>query len=151
MTTYSVYVFLDERNRPYYVGKTNNMTRRRKDHLYEIKTNNTLPKYAKARKLFGKGHPFKMRRIRTAKTEKRAFALERYYIKKYRKMGYVLMNCTHGGPDELPMRINNIKNPRTKGIVLPKNKKKKIVVKKKKKKINIKKKTKKVIKARRRR
>lgn len=121
---YSVYVFLDARNRPYYVGKTNNMTRRRKDHLYEIKTGNTLPKYAKARKLFGKGQPFKMKRIRTAKTEKQSYALERQYIKKYRKMGYVLMNCTHGGPDELPMRINNISNPRKTGIKLPTAKRK---------------------------
>lgn len=122
---YSVYVFLDDKNRPYYVGMTSNMTRRRKDHLFEIKTMNTLPKYVMARKLFGRGHKFKMRRIRTAKTETRAYALERQYIQKYRKMGYILMNCTSGGPDELPMRINNIKNPNTKGIKLPKVKKKK--------------------------
>lgn len=142
--TYSVYIFLDERNRPYYVGKTNSMVRRRKDHLYEIKTGNTLPKYAKARKLFGRGQPFKMRRIRTTNNESKAFRLERYYIKKYRKMGYVLMNCTHGGPDELPMRINKPVKVRVQGITLPRNKKKK-------KKITINKKAKKVVKSRRRR
>jgi hypothetical protein len=63
------------------------------------------------------------------------------------------MNCTYGGPDEIPMRINNIKNPNQKGILWPAKKKpKKVVVKKKKKKqITIKKKTKKVSKAIRRR
>lgn len=145
---YSVYVFIDKHNRPYYVGKTNNMTRRRKDHLFEIKTRNTLPKYNKARQLFGKGHPFKMRRIRTAKTEDEAYGLERHYIKKYRHMGYILMNCTHGGPDELPMRINKPKKVRTQGIVFPKNKKKISI---KKKVMSIKKKTKKVVKKRKQR
>jgi predicted GIY-YIG superfamily endonuclease len=117
--TYSVYVFLDAKNRPYYVGKTNNMTRRRKDHLYEVKTGNTLPKYVKARKLFGQGQPLKMRRIRSTNNEKEAYRLERQYIKKYRNMGYVLMNCTYGGPDELPMKINKVSKLRKTGIKLP--------------------------------
>ena len=149
--TYSVYVFLDERNRPYYVGKTNSMKRRRKDHLYAIKTMDTLPKYAKARKLFGEGHPFKMRRIRSTNDENRAYELERYYIKKYRKMGYVLMNCTHGGPDELPMRINNLKKSNQKGILLSgtKRAKKTKVYKRVKKKISIKKKASSIVKNRR--
>lgn len=141
--TYSVYVFLDERNRPYYVGKTNNMVRRRKEHKEEILGGNSLPKYNKARQLMGKGIRFNMTRIRTTKTEEGAYRLERHYIQKYRRMGYILMNCTSGGPDELPMRINKPKKVRTKGIILPKNKNKKIVVKKKKKKqISVKKKVK---------
>jgi predicted GIY-YIG superfamily endonuclease len=150
---YSVYVFLDSRNRPYYVGKTSNMVRRRKEHVQEILGGNSLPKYTKARKLIQMGQKFKMTRIRTAKTEDEAYRLERHYIKKYRRMGYVLMNCTYGGPDEIPMKINNMKNPNQKGILLPAKKKpKKVVVKKKKKKqITIKKKTKKVTKTRRRR
>jgi predicted GIY-YIG superfamily endonuclease len=122
---YSVYVFLDQKNRPYYVGKTNNMKRRRKEHLYEIDTGNTLPKYAKARKLIDQGFYLKMRRIRKTYSEDKAFALERKYIKKYRKMGYVLMNCTYGGPDEKPMKINNMKNPNPKGIRLSGTKTKK--------------------------
>ena len=150
--TYSVYVFLDERNRPYYVGKTNNMTRRRKEHKEEILSGNNLPKYNKARQLMQKGIKFNMRRIRTAKTDEGACRLERHYIKKYRRMGYVLMNCTSGGPDELPMKINKPRKVRMQGIALPGNKNKKVVVKKKKKKkIVINKKSKKVSKARRRR
>lgn len=127
---YSVYVFLDQKNRPYYVGKTNNMKRRRKEHVKEIETGNTLPKYAKARKLMRGGLPLKMRRILKTHDEDRAYELERKYIKKYRRMGYVLMNCTHGGPDEKPMKINNMKYPNTKGIKLPTTKKKKGGVKK---------------------
>jgi len=145
--TYSVYVFLDAKNRPYYVGKTNNMTRRRKDHLYEIKTGNTLPKYVKARKLFGQGQPLKMRRIRSTRNEKEAYRLERHYIKKYRKMGYVLMNCTHGGPDELPMKINKVSKLRKTGIRLPTAKKKKKIISA----VGGKKKRKKIIKTRKRR
>lgn len=131
--TYSVYVFLDNRNRPYYVGKTNNMVRRRKEHKEEILGGNSLPKYNKARSLMNKGIRFSMQRIRTAKTEDAAYRLERHYIKKYRRMRYILMNCTHGGPDELPMRINKPKKAKTKGIVLIKKKKiKKKVVKSRK-------------------
>lgn len=120
---YSVYVFLDLKNRPYYVGKTNNMKRRRKEHLDEIKKGNPLPKYNKARQLIKKGLPLKMRAIRTTKTEKEAFKLERFFIKKYRADGYVLMNCTGGGPHEKPIRINRPKTLNLKGIPLPKTKK----------------------------
>lgn len=128
---YSIYVFLDQYNRPYYVGKTNSMPRRRKEHLYEILTKNMLPKYKKARQLYiGKKHPFTMKAIRTTTSEKEAYRLERLYIKKYRKAGYQLMNCTYGGPDELPMRINKPKKQNTKGLVF--KKKKKNIIKKSK-------------------
>ena len=149
--TYSVYVFLDAKNRPYYVGKTSNMVRRRKEHVREILEGNSLPKYNKARQLMQKGIKFKMRRIRATSIESEAYRLERKYIREYRRMGYILMNCTYGGPDELPMRINKPAKVRTKGITLPKNKNKKVVVKKKKKKkISIKKKAKKIVRSRKR-
>ena len=148
--TYSVYVFLDDMNRPYYVGMTNNMVRRRKEHLFEIKIGNMLPKYRKARQLYtGKGLSFKMRRIRKAKTEDEAYRLERAYIQKYRRMGYVLMNCTYGGPDEIPMKINKPKHIRQEGIVLPAAKK--IKKKIKTKKLSVKQKAKRVVKAIKRR
>lgn len=126
---YSVYVFLDQLNRPYYVGKTNNMKRRRKEHLDEAAKGNPLPKYNKIRDLQKKGHPLKMRALKVTTDETEAFRLERLYIKKYRKAGYVLMNCTHGGPDELPLRINKPKKLNTRGIVIPKRKKNKITLK----------------------
>lgn len=105
---YRVYVFLDQIGNPYYVGKTNNFTRRRKEHIYEIKTGNTLPKYRKARALIKKGFKFRMKTIATAKTEAEAFRLERKYIKELRAK-YTLYNLTHGGPDEKPARIVNRK------------------------------------------
>lgn len=126
---YSVYVFLDEGNRPYYVGKTSNMVRRKKEHIQEILNGNSLPKYNKARKLMQAGIKFVMKRIRTAKTEKESYRLERYYIKKYRREGYQLMNCTYGGPWEKPMKINNPKRPNTAAIKLPTKKKKGGVIK----------------------
>lgn len=133
---YSVYVFLDHLNRPYYVGKTSSMPRRRKDHLFEIKTRNMLPKYRKARQLYAsEGHPFTMRAIRSTASEKEAYRLERAYIKKFRREGYQLMNCTWGGPDELPMKINKPKKQNTKGLVFNKKKPKKLSIKKKAKKI----------------
>ena len=122
---YHVYVFLDGKNRPYYVGKTNNMERRREEHLKEIKSGNPLPKYNRARDLYKKGVKFNMKSIRTAVSEDRSYKLERYYIKKFRDDGYILMNCTHGGPDEKPLRINKPLNERKTGLKLP------LVIKKK--------------------
>jgi predicted GIY-YIG superfamily endonuclease len=128
--TYSVYVFLDGRNRPYYVGKTSSMARRKKEHVQEILNGNSLPKYNKARKLMQEGTKFIMKQIRVTKTEKEAFRLERYYIKKYRKRGYQLMNCTYGGPEEKPMKINKPKKLRRSGIVIPKTTKRSALGKK---------------------
>jgi predicted GIY-YIG superfamily endonuclease len=116
---YSIYVFLDNRNKPYYVGKTNSMKRRRKEHLAEIEKGNPLPKYAKARKLMRAGIKFRMRTIRTTKNEDRAYRIERYFIKKFRRDGYKLYNCTFGGPDETPMKINKPRKERKIGIKLP--------------------------------
>jgi hypothetical protein len=45
------------------------------------------------------------------------------------------MNCTWGGPDELPMKINNPKKQNMKGLVFNKKKPKKLSIKKKAKKI----------------
>ncbi len=120
---YNVYVFLDNNNRPYYVGKTNNMRRRRREHLKEIEEGNTLPKYKKARALIRKGFSLKMRTIKKTNDEDQAYKLERQLIKKYRNTGYQLMNCTWGGPYENPCRINKPKKIRSVGIKLPKTKK----------------------------
>lgn len=127
---YSVYVFLDRQNRPYYVGKTNNMKRRRKEHLREIEKGNDLPKYNKARKLIRSGFKLSMRAIRIVYNEDEAYRLERYYIKKYRREGYQLFNCTGGGPYENKIKINAPKKPRRTGIVFPRPKKKKMITKK---------------------
>lgn len=93
---YSIYVFLDQRNRPYYVGKTNNFKRRKREHLDEIKGKNPLPKYRKARWLRKKGYKFRMRTIAKAMIESDAYAIERTLIKEYSKRGYDLKNVIHG-------------------------------------------------------
>ena len=109
---YNIYVFLDQRGKPYYVGKTNNFKRRRKEHVEEIKTMNPLPKYRKARWLLKKGYKFRMRTIAKALIEKDAYEIERFYIKKYFKEGYKLTNLTHGGPDEKPIKKRKKKRRR---------------------------------------
>ena len=117
--TYSIYVFLDDRNRPYYVGKTNNMERRKKEHKELILKGDRLPKYNVARSLMSRGVPFKMKVLRTTTIEDDAWKLERHYISKFRREGYKLMNCTRGGPDEIPMRINNPTKIKQTGINIP--------------------------------
>jgi predicted GIY-YIG superfamily endonuclease len=92
MMNYSVYVFLDQRGRPYYVGKTNNFKRRRKEHLDEIRKGNTLPKYKKARSLIRQGHTFRMRTIARTRTEEDAFDVEAHFITKYKERGVKLTN-----------------------------------------------------------
>jgi predicted GIY-YIG superfamily endonuclease len=78
--TYSIYVFVDDRNRPYYVGKTNNMHRRKNEHKELILKGDRLPKYHAARSLIHKGVPFRMKVIRTTTIEDEAWKLERYFI-----------------------------------------------------------------------
>jgi predicted GIY-YIG superfamily endonuclease len=103
---YYVYVFLDAKNRPYYVGKTSDLKRRRKEHMEEIRKGNTLPKYNKARLMIKNKVGLKMRSVRRVYDEREAYRLERYYIRRYRKEGYILMNLTSGGPKEIPIEIN---------------------------------------------
>jgi len=100
---FSVYVFLDEKGKPYYVGKTNNMNRRRKEHLGEISNGNSLPKYQKARMLIRKGHKFIMKRVFKCGKEEEAYKKEYELIKLYRNAkGIKLTNLTSGGVHERP-------------------------------------------------
>jgi predicted GIY-YIG superfamily endonuclease len=117
---YSIYVFVDDKDRPYYVGKTNSMVRRKKEHKELILKGDKLPKYNAARNLLHKGVPFRMKVIRTTNIEDEAWKLERYFIQKFRKDGYKLYNCTYGGPDEFPMKINTPNKIKQVGIKIPK-------------------------------
>ena len=110
---YNIYVFLDQRGKPYYVGKTNNFKRRRREHLEEIKTMNPLPKYKKARRLLKNGGKFRMRTVAQTLIEKDAYEIERFYIKKYSNAGHVLTNVVH----------NKKKSPTKKKVVKHKRKK----------------------------
>jgi predicted GIY-YIG superfamily endonuclease len=136
---YSIYVFVDPRGKPYYVGKTNNMKRRKKEHMAEIANGNPLPKYAMARRLQRQGHPLRMRVIARTVRESDAYATERALIKKYRKQGYKLYNLTAGGPDEMPTDLKGrpLKTKRVAAKRKPaKTKRKKTPPKKKAKTIN---------------
>ena len=97
---YNIYVFLDQRGKPYYVGKTNNFKRRRREHLEAIRTMNSLPKYKKTRWLLKNGYKFRMRTVAKALIEKDAYEIETFYIKKYLKAGYRLTNLTHNGQNK---------------------------------------------------
>ncbi len=128
---YSVYFFMDSKGKPYYVGKTNNMNRRRKEHLKEIEDGNPLPKYAKARALIKSGHKLKMKRVAQFSTENAALEKERMLIRKYRKKpGIKLTNLTTGGKNERP---TDLKGRRRKAswYVAPKKKRLKKNVRKK--------------------
>ena len=120
---YCVYVFLDHLDRPYYVGKTSDILRRRTEHLIEAKKGNPLPKYNAIRTLLKKGYKFRMKTIKKSFSEKEAYRLERYYIRKFIAEGYLLYNCTYGGPEEKPMRIKKPKRINTKGLAFPEFKK----------------------------
>lgn len=121
---YVVYVFLGHRNKPYYVGKTNNFERRKKEHLACIKSGDQLPKYRMARKLIRQGKKFTMKPIARTASESHAYAVETFFIKKFRKEGTVLFNLTSGGKREKKIKIN-----------VPKKNKKK-TIKKKRGKVN---------------
>jgi predicted GIY-YIG superfamily endonuclease len=126
---YVVYVFLGHRNKPYYVGKTNNFERRKKEHLTCIKAGDQLPKYRMARKLIRQGQSFRMKAIAKTENESHAYAVETFFIKKFRKEGVVLFNLTSGGKREKKIKIN-----------IPKKKK---IVSKKRGKVNARRKSRK--------
>lgn len=129
---YSVYVFIDNRGKPYYVGKTNNMVRRRKEHLEEIRSGNPLPKYKRARALRKKGFKFRMKRVAKFYNENAAFAKERRLIKYYRnKPGIYLTNLTTGGKYEKPTDLKGKPRKATWYKPKPKKKVKKRVLRKK--------------------
>ena len=111
---YNIYVFLDRRGKPYYVGKTNNFKRRRKEHLEAIRTMNPLPKYKKARWLLRNGYKFRMRTIAKTLTEKDAYEIERFYIKKYVKAGHGLTNVVHNGKTNKPVKKKVVRRKRKK-------------------------------------
>lgn len=111
---YYLYVFLDEKNKPYYVGKTNDFKRRKKEHLAAIRNGDPLPKYKKARYLKKKGIPFKMKAVARFLYERDALESEKTLIRTYRKRGLRLFNLTEGGDSKKKIKIPPYK---------PKNKK----------------------------
>ena len=103
---FNIYVFLDPKGKPYYVGRTNNLIRRRKEHLAEIRRGNKLPKYNKARSIIRSGYRFRMKTVAKTLSLKDSMELEKFFIKRYRSLGYTLYNLTAGGDDKKKININ---------------------------------------------
>jgi hypothetical protein len=118
-------VFVDPKGNPYYVGRTNNLNRRRKEHLEEIKKGNALPKYRRARQLMKQGYNFRMKAVAKTLGLEDSKELEKFFIKRYRKLGFTLYNLTEGGDDKKKIKINYPKKRKITG-----RKKKKVVRKK---------------------
>jgi hypothetical protein len=96
---HTIYAFVDQNKKPFYIGRTWNLKKRIKEHLYEVKNGNTLPKYNKLRKLLEGGEVFNdlivvlEENISSELIENK----EIFYIAKLREEGYKLKNLTDGG------------------------------------------------------
>ena len=100
MKTYCVYVFVDEQETPFYVGVTGNIKSRMRQHEWETRKGNCLPKYAKMRLMLGNSRDI-MRFVRIVAdnigSPEEAFAKEIEIIAGLRKFGLKLKNLTDGG------------------------------------------------------
>jgi group I intron endonuclease len=94
-----IYAFKDENENIFYIGKTCRIKKRKKEHLYELKKGNNLPKYNKLRKVINSGLDFEdvflilENDLNCDEIDDR----EMYYISKLREEGYNLKNLTDGG------------------------------------------------------
>ena len=94
-----IYLFVDNQQKPFYVGKTIDLKKRIKAHLLECKKNNRLYKYNKLRKILKTG--LTIDDVVVILEDNIDIEIlddkEIYYIKKLREDGYVLTNLTFGG------------------------------------------------------
>jgi len=97
-----IYQFLDHNNEPFYVGKTNNLHRRKQEHKKDLKKKANLYVYRKITKLI-RDHNYKLKIdiVSEGLSESEANAMEITLIKKYRDKGYKLSNLTDGGDGTL--------------------------------------------------
>lgn len=94
-----IYAFVDDQSQYFYIGKTCNIKRRNKEHLFEVKEGNSLPKYNKLRKLIKEGNDFinLVVVVEDNLSCNQVDDREIYYIRKLREEGYNLKNLTDGG------------------------------------------------------
>lgn len=94
-----IYAFIDDKQKPFYVGRTYKLSKRKKEHLAEVRYGNTLPKYNKLRKLINAGNDFNLLVIVLEDNIPSELIEEKeiYYIAKLREDGYSLKNLTNGG------------------------------------------------------
>ena len=99
MSLFSLYMFFDENNLPFYVGKTNNFQKRKRMHLWETKNRSNYPNHNKLRKVLSVG-------IDPNDAIKEIFcnidplyidAVEIGWIKILKDLGHNLKNLTIGG------------------------------------------------------
>jgi len=96
---HTIYAFIDDQGQYFYIGKTCDIKRRNREHLFEVKEGNTLPKYNKLRKLIREGSNFNnlVVVVESGLSCDQVDDKEIYYIKKLREEGYNLKNLTDGG------------------------------------------------------
>lgn len=96
---HTIYAFVDHNKKPFYVGRTWNLKKRKNEHIYEVKNGNSLPKYNKLRKLLNENNSFNDFVIIIEENIPANLIEEKeiYYIAKLREEGYNLKNLTDGG------------------------------------------------------
>jgi hypothetical protein len=94
-----VYAFFDEQDRPFYVGRTNDLARRRRRHKNETLKGNKLYKYNKLRKVLKVGLPLEkiIRTVESGVSNRQIRGREQYWVAEFIRQGYKLTNLTEGG------------------------------------------------------
>lgn len=101
---YIIYAFIDENNKPFYIGQTYNLKMRMNAHnqyildIEEKRHPSTFPYYRKARKMFLNGINLKVDILESNLTKQEADIKEAEYIKQYRfDESCTLLNILDGG------------------------------------------------------
>lgn len=96
---HNIYILRDENGTPFYIGKTNNPTKRLQRHLGHVRYGSHYPVHNKLRKVISiKGNTndiFEV--IEKNIPEEIVDDREMYFIKHYKEIGYKLKNLTEGG------------------------------------------------------
>jgi hypothetical protein len=92
-------MFFDTLGLPFYVGKTNNFSQRKRHHLWEVKRGSNYPNHNKLRKILSEGlSPDEViKEMFSGIAEKNIDTVEMGWIKILREYGYKLKNLTDGG------------------------------------------------------
>lgn len=94
---YYIYALVDSLKRPFYIGKTNNPSRRKKRHIYDAtKYSFNYPVHNKIRKILREGLSLDIEIIEDDLAENIVDEREQYWIKEYRK-NHSISNIANGG------------------------------------------------------
>lgn len=93
-----LYHFLDHEGKPFYIGVTNNLKRRKQEHLLYVKKQKRWAVYNKINKLIREyNYELVMEIIQDNLNREDTYSLEMKTIKDYKDKGYKLYNITEGG------------------------------------------------------